>query len=126
MKFVGIANNTTVSIDLIPGVYSIDPKSATGKTYLCETLKYLAVSGEPVIGYTYNDYILGIDADTFVGKRENLKIAMFDRYGMYPVYNDLIKELGKKAIVLVDHKEPVGLGGKIRFLKLENSKISVY
>lgn len=126
MEYSGIADNTEVYVNLNPGVYSIDPKSATGKTYLCETLKSLAVSGEPVIGYTYNDYVLGIDADTFVGKRKNLKIAMFDRYGMYPVYNDLIKELGKNVIVLVDHKELVDLRGKTCYLKLKNSKISIY
>ena len=46
-----------ITINLDNGLYIMDLYSASGKTRLTNLIKLLEAYGEPVVGYTYNDYL---------------------------------------------------------------------
>lgn len=71
------------------GIYVLDGYSATGKTYLCNVLKEKCRFGEPVIGYSYEDYQLGINIEDMLvpGKFKLILIDMI-----------CLRELGKISL----------------------------
>lgn len=87
-----------IKVNLEPGVYSFEPLSATGKTYLCETCKELRGYGANIAGYNYYDYKLGLPLP------KGMDLLIVDRYELYPVLDDELIELAQKSIVLVDIK----------------------
>ena len=95
-----------INIDAENGVYVFTCESASGKTYLCKELKKLREAGEPVVSFTFSDYINGLNLKEQVEKIKP-KVIMLDRYDMYDkIFNNDIIEWGKNSIVLVDHKSP--------------------
>jgi hypothetical protein len=85
------------------GVYTFQEDSATGKTWLCETLKKYRGFGDLVDGYSYSDYIRGYRIKDLIGK--GLKLVVLDRYDMYNgEMTDEIVELSKECLVLIDCK----------------------
>lgn len=96
--------NPIINIELENGIYEFCSESGTGKTRLCRILKELQKLGEPVIGYTYGDDILGIDLKDLVSK-VNPKVILLDRYHMYNgTFSKEIIEWSKNTIILIDCK----------------------
>ena len=96
--------DTIIDINLNNGIYTFTPDSATGKSWLCKTLKKYKRLGEPVVAFTYEDIQDGQDLNKKV--QPNIVLYMLDIYDLYyNKYIDILKELGKKAIVLVDSKK---------------------
>ncbi|MBR5484907.1 MAG: hypothetical protein IKV41_00150 [Oscillospiraceae bacterium] len=82
------------------GLYNFEDRSSTGKTYLCNLLKAYNRDGEPVWGYTYDDFRNGVSIRKAI--EEGYKLVVIDRYDMY--YGEMledINELAKNCIVLV-------------------------
>ena len=95
-----------INIDTENGVYVFTCESASGKTYLCKELKKLREAGEPVVSFTFSDYINGLNLKEQVEKIKP-KVIMLDRYDMYDkAFNNDIIEWGNNSIVLIDHKSP--------------------
>jgi hypothetical protein len=103
-------NTPLVKINLEPGIYEFDGKSATGKTYLAKRLHELRGFTEPVDSFTYNDSLKFdlekyLDGDDFT--IDQLKVVLLDRYDRYTKkYNDTIQKLSKYCVVLLDCKGP--------------------
>lgn len=99
-----------ISINLDNGLYIMDLYSASGKTRLTNLIKLLEAYGEPVVGYTYNDYLENkYDFREYLD-RKNPKVIILDRYDMYyEAYKDVLEKWRNKAIVLVDSKSGFGL-----------------
>lgn len=96
-----------IKVELENGVYVFDGDSSTGKTYLCNLLKEKCCYGEPVTGYSYDDYLLNVDIGTRLIPNK-YKVIMLDRYDMFHgVGEDLIKACAKNAVVLIDSKTPL-------------------
>lgn len=120
-------NYTNVRIDLAPGIYIFDNKSATGKSYLLKTLKALSLSGEPVDGYTYSDYIRGQSLADYIGNRNNLRYLMIDRYDMY--INEFIEDIERisdKCTVMIDCKGPTALEYEQCHISLGDRSLEVF
>jgi hypothetical protein len=97
--------STKVNIDLDAGLYCFEMESATGKTRLYKRLKELQIQGEPVVSYSYNDYMYGVDLKELLGKHPEAKVVMVDRYDMFKgLYKDIIVERSKSSTVLIDYK----------------------
>lgn len=95
-----------VRINLAPGLYVFDPLSATGKTYLASILTKLTNLREPVVAYTYDDYLKGVDPELRLAGRP-WKVILLDRFDMYsddPRVLEAIQQIDAEAIVLVDAK----------------------
>lgn len=94
-----------ITINLDNGLYIMDTDSAVGKTRLTNLIKLLEAYGEPVVGYTYNDYLENkYDFRKYLD-RKNPKVIILDRYDMYfEAYKDVLEKWRNKAIVLVDSK----------------------
>lgn len=93
-------------INLAPGLYVFDPLSATGKTYLSSVLAKLTNLLEPVVAYTYDDYLKGVDPELRLAGR-SWKVILLDRFDMYsddPRVLEAIQQIDSEAIVLVDAK----------------------
>ena len=99
-----------ITINLDNGLYIMDLDSASGKTRLTNLIKLLEAYGEPVVGYTYNDYLENkYDFREYLD-RKNPKVIILDRYDMYfKAYKDVLENWRNKAIVLVDSKSGFGL-----------------
>lgn len=99
-----------ITINLDNGLYIMDLYSASGKTRLTNLIKLLEAYGEPVVGYTYNDYLENkYDFREYLD-RKNPKVIILDRYDMYyEAYKDVLEKWRNKAIVLVDSKSGFGL-----------------
>ena len=92
-----------VEINLEPGIYVLSNMTSTGKTLLCNLLKDFNAYGEPVNGYTYNDYLSKRHINIYA--KQGIKVLMLDRYDMYNgVYKEIIKSLANDTIVIVDCK----------------------
>ena len=89
---------TKIKVNKEPGVYSFEPLSSTGKTYLCETCKRLHDCGANIAGYDFRDY------KNCLPLPKDVDLLVVDRYERYPVLDDELKELAQKSIVLVDIK----------------------
>ena len=116
-----------IKIDLEPGIWIFDAKSATGKTYLCKCLKDLELLGEPVASYTYDDMLLGRDLHSLLSCGK-YKVVMLDRYDMYSnAEHRAIQECAKSAVVMLDCKR--GFKGSINdrmcFIDISNKTIEV-
>ena len=94
-----------ITINLDNGLYIMDTDSAVGKTRLTNLIKLLEAYGEPVVGYTYNDYLENkYDFREYLD-RKNPKVIILDRYDMYfEAYKDVLEKWRNKAIILVDSK----------------------
>lgn len=94
-----------ITINLDNGLYVLDTDSAVGKTRLTNLIKLLETYKEPVVGYTYNDYLENkYDFREYLD-RKNPKVIILDRYDMYfEEYKDVLEKWRNKAIVLVDSK----------------------
>ena len=108
------------------GIFVFDNLSAMGKTYLLNVFNTV-VANEAVVGYTYGDYKKhSIDKD-FCKSRQ---VILFDRYDRYRnVYDDLINELSRDRIILVDCKNVaklVNFDYEYCFIELGRNKIEVY
>lgn len=87
-----------------PDIYVFDNVSGGGKSYLCSLMKEAKRAGKPYGGYTYEDYLNGVD---IVKYAEGLKVLMVDRYNMYSGKESIIKSIeniSKNCIVLLDAK----------------------
>lgn len=114
-----------IIIRLNAGVYNLPSDSAVGKTYLCKMLGELALRGEPVIGYRYEDECLSGDLVQRI-ERCHPQILLLDRYNRFaPKYDDLICKIGEKSVVLVDYKDSqIGIGNPC-FIQMSPSCIEV-
>ena len=93
-----------VDINLNNGIYHFDCESATGKTRLYYVLKDYQLLGEPVVAYSYEDYLNGVKLDDKINS--NTKLILIDRYDMFKgEYVDLLLKNEKACIVLIDSKE---------------------
>lgn len=93
-----------------PGLYLLEPESATGKTYLFNVLRKAADSENGIFTYTLGD------PDPV--PPDNTVIAMADRGDWYRYDSrimDVFKELSKRAIVLMDIKNSESLPYEFRF-----------
>lgn len=99
-----------ININLENGLWNLDLDSATGKTRLLKVLKDFEDYGEPVVGYTYNDYLANkFDLRQYLDIKQP-KVIMFDRYDKYSqAYGDVLEKWRDKAIVLVDSKSDFNL-----------------
>lgn len=102
---------TEINIGLESGKYVFEPYSATGKTRLCCMAKTLHNLGEPVFGYSYNDWIAGASTEPI----KTSKVVIIDRYDMF--YASLEKEiecaLKNGAIVIIDSKNKAYYDGYV-------------
>lgn len=92
-----------ILVELPVGVYLLPVDSASGKTYLCESLRELATV-ERVNSYTYSDKSSGLSLASLLDNSK-YDLLLLDRYDMY--FGDCvteIKEFAKSGIVLVDCK----------------------
>ena len=88
-----------VKVNLEPGIYEADNESATGKTWLCNLLKQYHAYGQPVAGYTYNDYKEHLPLPS------DVKLLVMDRYDMYNgAFAKELLALSKTAVVIIDSK----------------------
>lgn len=120
-----VGGQTKICIDLPNGIYEFDAISGTGKTRLAKLLKELAVAGEPVMSYTYNDKVLGLDFDTVVKPGEQ-KLLVVDRYDLYrDEFNERINRFADTGVVLVDIKGGTTLKCDSCLLTMDKSIIKV-
>ena len=92
-----------IQIKKEPGLYTFDPFSATGKSYLCRLCKQYHNYGESAAGYDYYDYLDGRPLP------ENVQLLVVDRYDLFQVLDEKLILLAQEAIVLVDSKTaPLG------------------
>lgn len=92
-----------ITVNLDNGLYVFDNESASGKSRLCALLKKYRVYGEPVAGYTYADFVNGLDIGTVL--RDGYKLVLIDRYDMYLNHAiDRLEAFARSSIVLVDCK----------------------
>ena len=120
-------NYTRVRIDLAPGIYIFDNKSDIGKSDLLKALKVLRLSGEPVDGYTYSDYIRGQSLTYYIGNRNNFRYLMIDRYDMY--INEFIEDIDRistKCTVMINCKGPTALEYEQCYISLEDKYLEVF
>lgn len=120
--------NPIVEIRLGVGLYQFNSQSSTGKTWLYNCLKDFSLAGENVVAYTYNDYLQNVSLLHLL-KNKSPEVVLIDRYDMYlGEFKDLILELSKTAIVLVDCKQmlPFGRFDNVCGIVLEDGKIEVY
>ena len=100
--------NIHVKIELDNGIYKFTNASATGKSFLYQTMSMYLKGKIPVFGVNYTDYLKGITLKRAV--EIGSKLTVIDRYDMYKnVFNDDILLLGKTGIVLIDCKSPLDL-----------------
>ena len=127
MGYINNTFQTSISINLDNGVYFFIPDSGAGKTFLCKKIKEYNRVGEPVYAISYDDVNRFIDSDIEVMKKS--KVNLFDRYDLYSdLFIDLIKELSKSSVVLIDTKQLLFIPGvKINYcmIKLKLSGIEV-
>lgn len=109
-----------------PGIYRLKEMSATGKTYLCKSLKMLRTIGYPVNGYDYYDFLEEKPIEKFI--RDKVKLVVIDRYDMY---NGKLKaylpELAKNCVVLIDCKSTpiVGTHSKIASITFNKNEFII-
>lgn len=126
MKESFIVNNTSINIDLNPGVYVFDAKSGIGKTYLTKCLKKANTYGHPVDGYTYDDLLRGITLQDYIGSRE-LSCIILDRFDLYKTkFIDFIEQLCNKCIILIDCKGDNNLDFDDCCINMSEHSIEVY
>ena len=97
----------TIDVRLEPGFYVFRPDSAQGKSYLAGLLNSYREYGEPVLGYTYSDFVKGIRLKDLITK--DLKLIVLDRLDMYYLSTlsedtEAIKSVLSNTIVLADIK----------------------
>lgn len=95
-----------IVIDLSPGLYVFRFESGSGKTYLHNKLALRTAAGEPVLTYTYNDYLRGFSLLQMVQSRpfDLLMVVRFDMFKNSKEAREAIMLAAKKAIVLVSAK----------------------
>ena len=120
-----------VEIALNKGLYLFTPLSATGKTRLAGLLQSLSDMGEPVVVYTYRDYLNKVDIASRVCETR-CSLLFLDRYDMYngdsAVVNTAL-QIAKTGIVLVDVKasEVPGFSGyRYADICMYQDRIEVY
>ena len=95
-----------IVLNMVNGVYLFYPWSGTGKSYLYKKLRDLQNAGRHVVAYTYLDYMQGVHLRTLV-ETINPEVIMLDRADRYMKDTEVmgvIREYGKKAIVLISNK----------------------
>jgi len=99
--------NPKISISLNSGIYVFDRESATGKTWLCNSLKELSSYGEPVDAYTYADFCKGLKLENIL-KPHKYEVVLLDRYDLYKdlSHKKLFEDCFNNTVVLVDCKSP--------------------
>lgn len=114
-----------INVKLETGVYEFNDESATGKTRLCKVLREMQLIGEPVIGYTYDDYQLQVDLTQLV-KKIHPQVILLDRYDMYNgAYDREIVEWSQYTIVLVDCKGRLLISKPSRICYIEMTKDNI-
>lgn len=71
----------TIDVRLEPGFYKFYSESAAGKTYLASLLTNYGLMGEPVLSYSYVDFLRGLKLSDLL--HTGLKIVLLDRLDMY-------------------------------------------
>jgi len=95
--------NIKVNVDLDNGLFVFDNESATGKTRLAKLLRSYRTYGEPVVSYTYDDFMLGLDLVSLL--KPSVRLVIVDRYDLYNGYALLeLAEFSKRSIVVIDCK----------------------
>ncbi len=112
-----------VDVELDCGLYAFDVISATGKTRLYNVIKILRELGEPVFGYSYSDWKLGLSTEGM----KNVKLVVIDRYDLfYCKLNKEIKEAVENgAIVLMDCKHDIYLNAELCEIEMSMERIRV-
>ena len=119
--------NVKVDIQLDNGVYIFDNESALGKTRLAKLLEKYQAYGEPVVSYTYNDKLRGIDIATVL-QPKRFKVILLDRYDMYEGDGaELILKCAEDSIVLIDCKNDFSVTAEDEWctINMEKDKIEV-
>lgn len=94
-----------VSIEIgKPGVYVFLSSSGLGKTFLANLLKTLEDPGIYIVTYDNRESIQRAMLEDI--KRNKYELVFLDRYDMYASseYNDVINDISRDTIVLVDAK----------------------
>ncbi|MCI9180605.1 MAG: hypothetical protein HFG50_11485 [Lachnospiraceae bacterium] len=94
-----------INVNLDNGVYVFDNESATGKSRLYSLVKKYSAYGEPVAGYTFEDFCRGLDI-TAVLNPKKFALVVLDRLDMYSNRSilSLIEKSAHDCIILVDCK----------------------
>lgn len=128
-KNVGTPN---ILIDLKPGIYTFNNLSASGKSYLCRSLRKLRGAGDKVYGFSLQpDNFYEFEGMYASGKLDDMEVIMFDRYDLYAEefsakHADTLYKLMKNCIILIDCKEQAYLRHIDRcYIKLEDNSITV-
>lgn len=108
-----------IRVDKEPGLYTFEPFSATGKSYLCKLCKMYHDFHEKVAGYDFYDFQRNVDIP------QGMHLLVIDRYDMFPQLDDKLVELARETIVLVDSKTmPVGDVCQVKYV--DKGNIVVY
>ena len=92
-----------IRIKLDNGFYFFDNESAIGKTYLAKLIEKYSGYGEPILAYSYKEFMQGIDLDKLL--ENEYKVIVIDRYDMFEGYClKALYDKSKNSIVLVDLK----------------------
>lgn len=120
------AENRVVTVRIEqPGLYVFEKESAIGKTFLCRILKKCRSYGERTDAYTYTDLTAGRSLMNYL-MTTDLDLVMLDRYDMYHgKFEQDIKEIAQKAIVLIDCKNDSNLteDAQLCFLTLQEDQL---
>lgn len=101
-----IEGNPSINIDLEPGIYVLDGRSASGKTYLANLMERYRASNPMLRSYSYSDVLDDTSLCTKV--KPQTKILLLDRYDMYydKIDNNFLNNFvsNNRGIVIVDCK----------------------
>ncbi len=119
--------NVLVDIQLNNGIYIFDNESGLGKTRLTKLFKKYQAYGEPVVAYTYNDKLIGVDIASVLNPQK-YKVILLDRYDMYEGDGaELILKCAENSIILIDCKNDfsVTVDDEWCTINMEKDKIEV-
>ncbi len=121
-------DSVTINIHLEHGIYRFLKKSSTGKSRLYHLLVAASVSGFPATGYTYQDYVRGLDISTILVP-EKYQVILLDRYDLYKgIGADRIRECASSSIILMDCKDVPMISKTVPYcrLKMSESQMEVF
>lgn len=113
-----------VKINLNPGVYAMNNKSAIGKTRLGVLLGKYFFSGGVTFYYSYDDYVRGMKLADVLEKRD-YSVVMIDRLDMFIQEYSIFEDVDKyrdKTIFLFDLKNVFVCCSNLKFCNVVMSE----